>query len=51
VRIFVDTNIIISAILSDSDILLTSDKDFEEIKIDKPLIFSPANYYKLIKWE
>ena len=51
IRDIKDLPILISAILSDSDILLTSDKDFEEIKIDKPLIFSPANYYKLIKWE
>ena len=46
-----DLPVLVSAILSDSDVLLTGDKDFEEIKIDKPLIFSPANYYKLIKWE
>lgn len=51
IRDIKDLPILVSAILSDSDILLTGDKDFEEIKIDKPLIFSPANYYKLIKWE
>lgn len=49
IRDIKDLPILVSAILSDSDILLTGDKDFEEIKIDKPLIFSPANYYKLIK--
>ncbi|MCI6809207.1 MAG: PIN domain nuclease, partial [Spirochaetia bacterium] len=39
---------LVSAILSDSDILLTGDKDFEDIKIDKPLIFTPAKYFELI---
>ncbi|MBR5642896.1 MAG: hypothetical protein IKW77_01770, partial [Salinivirgaceae bacterium] len=44
-----DLPIIVSAILSDSDILLTGDKDFDDIKIDKPLIFSPTQYYEFIK--
>ena len=47
-----DTNdlpVLVSAILSDADILLTGDKDFEDIKIDKPLIFTPSKYYELIE--
>ena len=44
-----DLPVLVSAILSDSDVLLTGDKDFEEIKIDKPLIFSPAKYYEMIR--
>ena len=40
--------VLVSAILSDSDILITGDKDFEDIKIDKPLIFTPAAYFELI---
>jgi len=40
--------VLVSAILSDSDVLITGDKDFEEVKIDKPLIFSPTKYYELI---
>lgn len=44
-----DLPIIASAILSDSDILLTGDKDFDDINIDKPLIFSPTQYYEFIK--
>lgn len=43
-----DLPVLVSAILSDSDILLTGDKDFDSIKIEKPLIFSPAQYYELI---
>ena len=43
-----DLPVLVSAILSDSDILITGDKDFEEVKIDKPLIFSPTKYYELI---
>lgn len=43
-----DLPILASAILSDSDILLTGDKDFEGISLPKPLIFTPSGYYKLI---
>ena len=43
-----DLPVLASAILSDSDILLTGDKDFEDIKIEKPLIFTPSQYYNLI---
>ncbi len=48
-RVFTDTNVVISAILSDSDILITGDKDFEDIKVKKPLIFTPTEYFELIK--
>lgn len=44
-----DLPVLVSAILSDSDIMITGDKDFEEIKIDKPLIFTPAQYFDLIQ--
>ena len=44
-----DLPVLVSAILSDSDILLTGDKAFEDLKIDKPLIFSPAKYFELIE--
>ena len=40
--------VLVSAILSDSDILITGDKDFEDVKIDKPLIFTPSKYFELI---
>ena len=43
-----DLPILVSAILSDADILLTGDKDFENIEIKKPLIFTPAQYFELI---
>ncbi len=33
-----DLTILASAILSDSDILLTGDKDFDEVKIEHPLL-------------
>lgn len=48
IRDTADLPILASAILSDSDILLTGDKDFTEIEIDKPLIFTPSEYYELI---
>lgn len=31
-----DLPVLVSAILSDVDILLTGDKDFEDVKIDSP---------------
>lgn len=49
IRDIKDLPVLVSAILSDSDILLTGDKDFEDVKIDKPLIFSPAKYFELIE--
>lgn len=48
IRDIKDLPVLVSAILSDSDILLTGDKDFAEVKIDKPLIFTPAKYFELI---
>ena len=48
IRDIKDLPVLVSAILSDSDILLTGDKDFEDIKIDKPLIFTPTEYFELI---
>lgn len=44
-----DLPILVSAILSGADILITGDKDFENIAIQKPLIFSPNQYFELIK--
>lgn len=49
IRDIKDLPVLVSAILSDSDVLLTGDKDFEDVKIDKPLIFSPSKYFDLIK--
>ncbi len=49
IRDIKDLPVLVSAILSDADILLTGDKDFEDIKIDKPLIFTPSRYYELIE--
>lgn len=48
IRDLKDLPVLASAILSDSDILLTGDKDFKDIKIEKPLIFTPAEYYELL---
>ena len=48
IRDIKDLPVLVSAILSDSDILITGDKDFEDIKIDKPLIFTPSKYFELI---
>ena len=43
-----DLPILVSAILSDADILLTGDKDFSGINMAKPLIFTPNYYFDLI---
>ena len=39
-----DLPIIVSALLSDVDILITGDKDFFDIDIDKPEILTPREY-------
>ena len=49
IRDIKDLPVLASAILSDSDILITGDKDFEDVKIDKPLIFTPTKYFDLIE--
>ncbi|HQB89378.1 MAG TPA: PIN domain-containing protein [Treponemataceae bacterium] len=43
-----DYPVLVSAILSDSDILLTGDKDFESVELAKPLVFTPSQYFELI---
>ena len=40
-----DIPILANAIESKVDILFTGDKDFDEIKIDKPRIMTPRQYY------
>lgn len=39
-----DLPILVSALLSDVDILITGDKDFFDVEIDKPEIISPKEY-------
>jgi hypothetical protein len=41
--------ILASAILCAVDILLTGDKDFQNIPLKKPIIFTPSEYFDLIK--
>lgn len=43
-----DLPVLASAILSDSDIILTGDKDFEDLKMNRPLVITPSKYYDLI---
>lgn len=43
-----DVPILASALLSDADIFLTGDKDFCEVNVRKPLIFTPNQYFELI---
>ena len=38
-----DTNVLVS-LLKDVDILVTGDKDFADIKIEKPEILTPAGF-------
>ena len=47
-----DLPILVSAVLSKSDILLTGDKDFEDVEIGKPKIMKPFDFmiqYKNIR--
>lgn len=44
-----DLPILASAILSDVDVLITGDKDFEGINLAKPLIFTPSEYFEFIE--
>ncbi len=44
-----DLPILASAILGEVDILLTGDKDFQNIPLKEPLIFTPSEYFDLIK--
>ena len=44
-----DEPVLASAILADVDILLTGDKDFAAIEIDRPVILTPAAYLELLK--
>lgn len=41
-----DYPVLYTAIIEDIDILLTGDKDFLDIKIEKPDILTPAMYLK-----
>lgn len=49
IRDIKDLPVLVSAILSDADVLITGDKDFDDVKIKKPLIFKPAQYAELIQ--
>jgi putative PIN family toxin of toxin-antitoxin system len=39
-----DFPVLIAAIESNADILITGDKDFDEIRIDKPIIMKPRKF-------
>jgi putative PIN family toxin of toxin-antitoxin system len=43
-----DEPVLASAILADVDFLITGDKDFTGIEIDRPVILSPASFLKLL---
>ena len=44
-----DEPVLASAILADVDILITGDKDFSTVQIDRPAILTPAAFLKLSK--
>ncbi len=44
-----DLPILASAVLADVDILLTGDKDFQDLSLKKPLVFTPSAYFDLIQ--
>mgnify|MGYP002410964219 CR=1 FL=1 len=39
-----DYPVLYSAIIEDVDILITGDKDFKDLEIDKPVILTPAEF-------
>ena len=39
-----DVDVLVNAIESEVDILITGDKDFEDIKVDKPRILKPREF-------
>ena len=41
-----DLPVLIAAIVADADILLTGDKDFSDIPLDKPAIMTPSIFMK-----
>jgi len=44
-----DEPVLASAILADVDILITGDKDFTPVRIDRPVILTPAAFFELSK--
>jgi len=49
IRDIKDMPILASAILAGVDVLISGDKDFQDVEIDRPLIFTPAEYLDLIE--
>jgi len=48
IRDLKDNPVLADAVSSDADILLTGDKDFFEIDIERPVICSPNSIYEII---
>jgi putative PIN family toxin of toxin-antitoxin system len=46
VRDAFDLPILVSAILEDVDILITGDKDFEDVEVEKPEILTAATFFE-----
>jgi predicted nucleic acid-binding protein len=44
IRDIADLPVLVSAILEDADILITSDKDFTDVEIEKPEILKPHDF-------
>jgi putative PIN family toxin of toxin-antitoxin system len=44
IRDIADSPILISAIIADADILLTGDKDFFDVDVEKPEILTPSEF-------
>jgi len=49
IRDLKDNPVLADAVASGADILLTGDKDFFDVKIDKPIICSPSNVCEVIR--
>jgi predicted nucleic acid-binding protein len=44
IRDYEDLPILVSSILAEVDVLVTGDKDFNEVKIEKPEILTPRKF-------
>ena len=49
IRDMKDEHVLASAILADVDFLITGDKDFAAIEIDRPVILKPAAFLELLR--
>ncbi|MDH7526525.1 MAG: PIN domain nuclease, partial [Peptococcaceae bacterium] len=42
-----DLPILISAVMAEIDIIITGDKDFQSVEIEKPIILTPREFFDI----